>query len=77
MTDKTVISLAGDDLTGRKCVMCKHPATKKFKPFCSKRCADLDLGKWLNGAYIVSDDSPQDENDFSSNQVPEMDQLDQ
>ncbi|MGL1920836.1 MAG: DNA gyrase inhibitor YacG [Hyphomicrobiales bacterium] len=76
MTKKTVVSLNGDDLTGRKCVMCKHPATKKFRPFCSKRCADLDLGKWLNASYIVSDTNPQDQNDFSSDQVAEIDQLD-
>lgn len=76
MTEKKVVSLQGDELTGRKCVMCKHPAIKKYRPFCSKRCADLDLGKWLNESYVVSDATPQDENDFSSDQVIEIDQLD-
>ncbi len=33
------------------CPICKKPADKAYRPFCSKRCADLDLGKWLNGNY--------------------------
>ena len=31
-----------------KCPICRQPAHPDFKPFCSKRCADLDLGKWMN-----------------------------
>lgn len=76
MTEKTVISIEGAELTGRKCVMCKHPAIVKYRPFCSKRCADLDLGKWLNESYVVGDKANDDENDFSSDQVIEIDQLD-
>lgn len=76
MTEKKVISLEGTQLTGRKCVMCKHPAIAKYRPFCSKRCADLDLGKWLNESYVVSGTPNDDENDFSSDQVIEIDQLD-
>ena len=26
---------------------------KSYKPFCSKRCADVDLGKWFNESYFV------------------------
>ncbi len=52
--------------TKRKCVMCKQVAIVKYRPFCSKRCADLDLGKWLNASYIISDVSAPDDNDFSS-----------
>lgn len=76
MTEKKVISLEGAQLTGRKCVMCKHPAIVKYRPFCSKRCADLDLGKWLNESYVVGGTAQDDENDFSSDQVIEIDQLD-
>lgn len=76
MTEKKVISLEGAQLTGRKCVMCKHPAIVKYRPFCSKRCADLDLGKWLNESYVVGGTAQGDENDFSSDQVIEIDQLD-
>nr|WP_284366259.1 DNA gyrase inhibitor YacG [Maritalea porphyrae] len=33
--------------------MCEKPSVREFHPFCSKRCADLDLGKWLNGSYAI------------------------
>ncbi len=36
------------------CPNCKKPPHAKYKPFCSKRCADVDLGKWLNGSYAVA-----------------------
>jgi len=36
------------------CAFCKKkPAIETFKPFCSKRCADLDLGQWLGGGYAI------------------------
>ncbi len=33
--------------------MCGKPALMKYRPFCSKRCADLDLSRWLNGVYAI------------------------
>ena len=33
------------------CPMCKKETAQQYRPFCSKRCADLDLGKWFNGDY--------------------------
>ena len=33
------------------CPICKKETANKYRPFCSKRCADVDLGKWLNGSY--------------------------
>lgn len=36
-----------------KCLMCAKPVEHKYRPFCSKRCADLDLAKWFNGAYAT------------------------
>ena len=35
------------------CPMCGKPTEKKFQPFCSPRCADADLGRWLSEAYRV------------------------
>ena len=35
------------------CPLCRKPADPKFRPFCSKRCADLDLRKWLVEGYTV------------------------
>ncbi|MGB7287820.1 MAG: DNA gyrase inhibitor YacG [Salaquimonas sp.] len=40
--------------------MCAKPAVQAFRPFCSKRCADLDLAKWFNGAYSVPSTDPED-----------------
>lgn len=38
----------------KKCLTCMTKnALDAFTPFCSKRCADIDLGRWLNGAYVI------------------------
>ena len=37
----------------RRCPICGKPQDIERKPFCSKRCADIDLGRWLKGSYIV------------------------
>ena len=39
---------------GAKCAICGKPQDAKFKPFCSKRCADIDLSRWLKGVYAVA-----------------------
>lgn len=38
---------------GRTCPLCGKAADHAYRPFCSKRCADIDLGRWLRGAYAV------------------------
>jgi uncharacterized protein len=35
------------------CPICGKPAEQKFRPFCSQRCADVDLNRWLSGVYAV------------------------
>jgi uncharacterized protein len=36
------------------CAQCrKHPVHADYRPFCSRRCADVDLGHWLKGGYII------------------------
>ncbi len=55
-------------LKQKKCPLCKKPAQEAFRPFCSKRCADEDLGAWLNESYrfptaedgALDDDYPDD-----------------
>lgn len=37
----------------RKCPLCGHPAEEDYRPFCSKRCKQLDLGRWLDESYRV------------------------
>jgi endogenous inhibitor of DNA gyrase (YacG/DUF329 family) len=47
---------------GPKCPMCGRPAEPSRLPFCSKRCADEDLARWLTGAYrIPTTETPEDE----------------
>lgn len=36
-----------------KCPMCGKETLANMRPFCSKRCADLDLARWFNGSYAV------------------------
>ena len=36
-----------------KCPICRKPVTADYRPFCSKRCADVDLQRWFKGAYAV------------------------
>ena len=39
------------------CPICQRPLpTDEFRPFCSRRCAQVDLGRWLTGVYAVPDD---------------------
>lgn len=41
-------------MSQKKCPICSAPlATEEFKPFCSKRCADVDLSRWLKGGYAI------------------------
>lgn len=42
------------------CPICEKDTHAKYRPFCSKRCADVDLGKWLNGSYAVPSTDPDD-----------------
>ena len=35
------------------CPICQREPDAKFRPFCSRRCADVDLGRWLTGAYVI------------------------
>lgn len=37
----------------RGCPVCGKPAAEQHRPFCSRRCADRDLGRWLKGAYAI------------------------
>jgi endogenous inhibitor of DNA gyrase (YacG/DUF329 family) len=35
------------------CPICAKEAAERYRPFCSRRCADVDLGKWLTGSYAI------------------------
>ena len=42
------------------CPICQSETEAKYRPFCSKRCADVDLARWFNGGYTVPSESPED-----------------
>ncbi|WP_179381691.1 DNA gyrase inhibitor YacG [Jannaschia marina] len=42
------------------CPICEKPTDPTYRPFCSKRCADVDLGKWFNGSYAIPSTDPDD-----------------
>lgn len=35
------------------CPICGKPSEQAYRPFCSRRCADVDLQRWLSGVYAV------------------------
>jgi endogenous inhibitor of DNA gyrase (YacG/DUF329 family) len=39
--------------SGKACPICGKPALEAAKPFCSDRCRDVDLNRWLSGSYVV------------------------
>ncbi|MGB0852618.1 MAG: DNA gyrase inhibitor YacG [Pikeienuella sp.] len=47
-----------------KCAICKKPVEAAYRPFCSKRCADVDLGKWLTGSYALPSEDEVTEEDL-------------
>ncbi|CUH63923.1 zinc-binding protein [Thalassovita gelatinovora] len=45
------------------CPICSEKSDPKFRPFCSKRCADIDLGRWMSGKYAIPADDPEEAED--------------
>ncbi len=37
----------------KACPICGKPRVPAYAPFCSPRCADIDLGRWLKGSYVI------------------------
>lgn len=46
------------------CPICGKETAPKMRPFCSKRCADVDLSRWFNGSYAVPSTDPEDMDDL-------------
>lgn len=50
------------------CPICDKPEARAYKPFCSRRCADIDLGNWLNESYAIpAEDSAFPDDDAQDN----------
>lgn len=54
------------DLRTKPCPICGKPAAEPFRPFCSRRCADVDLNRWLSGVYSVPVRQEEDEDGASA-----------
>jgi len=37
-----------------RCPICSAASAAEYRPFCSRRCADVDLSRWLKGAYVIA-----------------------
>ena len=53
--------MADASLRAKLCPICRKPAVERFRPFCSRRCADVDLNRWFSGAYVVAGKEEEDE----------------
>jgi endogenous inhibitor of DNA gyrase (YacG/DUF329 family) len=61
-----------DAKTRKTCPICGKPVEERTKPFCSKRCADVDLHRWFSGSYAipVTEDEEEDEQRDDSGSGP-------
>jgi len=59
------------------CPICSKPAERTFAPFCSRRCADVDLSRWLKGSYAIpgSRAGEESEEGFDGSNPPENNPL--
>lgn len=43
------------------CPICGKTSDPAYRPFCSRRCADIDLGRWLKGSYVIPGEALEEE----------------
>ena len=64
MTEKaTHLKIVKGNTQAALCPICSKPALAPHTPFCSRRCAQLDLGKWLTGDYAIPAYEAMDDSD--------------
>jgi uncharacterized protein len=49
-----------------KCPICRKSTAAAYRPFCSKRCADVDLSRWLGATYTIPAEEPLSEADLDA-----------
>jgi uncharacterized protein len=54
----------------KPCAVCGKPQVERFRPFCSRRCTDIDLHRWLSGTYAV----PSVEDDEGEVRPPDLEE---
>jgi endogenous inhibitor of DNA gyrase (YacG/DUF329 family) len=55
---------------GTPCPVCGKPKAEAYSPFCSKRCADVDLHRWLAGVYRIEGKVDEEEGGTSGENPP-------
>ncbi len=56
-----------------KCPICGRSSEEDYRPFCSPRCADVDLSRWLTGAYAVPAEESQEDSEAGPAYDPDDD----
>jgi hypothetical protein len=58
--------------SGPRCPVCGKPSEPAIRPFCSRRCADVDLARWLGGTYAIAghQDTEEDGSAGSAGETP-------
>ena len=65
---QAVLEAVTTDMPNPLCPICGKSADEKYKPFCSKRCGDIDLSRWFRGSYAVPAVENDEEPDTSDNE---------
>ncbi|MFA5950240.1 MAG: DNA gyrase inhibitor YacG [Hyphomicrobium sp.] len=72
MSDRPVDEAAQDKMSkSGKCPICGKGTVHAVRPFCSARCAEIDLGRWVSGSYVIAGgltDSDEDGDDAAARQ---------
>ncbi len=48
------------------CPICKKPSSQQHHPFCSARCQDIDLNRWLSGSYVIPGEAAEEDNSVAT-----------
>jgi uncharacterized protein len=63
------------DTASKPCPICGKPVDARFKPFCSVRCADVDLNRWLSGRYVIPGaETPEEDDEEQRPERPKKDE---
>ena len=54
-----------------QCPICGRPSEDRYRPFCSRRCADVDLARWLSGAYAIPDQGESEDGGEDADKGPD------
>ena len=52
------------------CPICGKPTAADYRPFCSRRCADVDLGRWLTESYCIPADTEEEAEEQEPDATP-------